>query len=83
MDKHTKWKIEQVRKSRSRIKAKWDEIFGRIVRETRDQMFFDDKELDWLMPTHNPGKWLRICQERADLEWAVWKEGRRCTDEES
>lgn len=74
MDKHTDWKIEQVHKKRSKIKRKWDEIFGRIVRTTRNQMFFDDKSLDWLVPSDHPGKWLRICQEQADLEWAVWKE---------
>lgn len=74
MDKHTAWKIEQVHMKQARSKRKWDEIFGRIVRTTRDQMFFDDKELDWLVPADNPGKWLRICQERADLEWAVWME---------
>ena len=76
MNKHEKWLIEQVRLKKSRVKRKWDEIFGRIVRTTRNQMFFDDAYRAWLIPAKNPGKWLQICIQRADSEWEQWREER-------
>jgi len=83
MDKHTTWKIEQVKLKRRRMKRKWDEIFGRIVRTTRNQMFFDDKFRDWLIPSQNPGKWLKICVVRADQEWEAWMEAKTQHEETS